>query len=86
MKKHDQPYIIQLSAHVYLNVYMLALAGQTAGPNRQTAGPNRQTAGPNRQTNFEGTQGTQGRPVSKNSFFLNDFFLFHGQRLGLHLS
>ena len=58
MKKHDQPYIIQLSAHVYLNVYMLALAGQTAGPNRQT--------------NFEGTlgtQGTQGRPVSKNSFF-----------------
>ena len=52
---------------------MLALAGQTAGPNRQTAGPNRQTAGPNsqtarpnRQTNFEGYQ---GRPVSKNSFF-----------------
>ena len=45
MKKHDQPnsYIIQLSAHVYLNVYMLALAGQTAGPNRQT--------------NFEGYQG-----------------------------
>ena len=52
MKKHDQPYIIQLSAHVYLNVYMLALAGQTAGPNRQT--------------HFEGSQ---GRPVSKNSFF-----------------
>ena len=59
MKKHDQPYIIQLSAHVYLNVYMLALAGQTAGPNRQT--------------HFEGSQ---GRPVSKNSFFLNDFFYF----------
>ena len=65
----EAPWKPSICIYLYLFIYLLAIAGQTAGPNWLNF--------------FEGTRGNKN--FRNSNIFQKYFFLFHGQRNALQL-